>query len=69
MKTIQVRVYVQDQKEPGVAEIKLEKTAGDEEILTLASAISTVFLKSKDTLAIAEKKGRVKVALGHKSKK
>jgi hypothetical protein len=69
MKTIQIRVYVQDDKEAGVSELKFEKTAGSEEILTLASAIGTIFLKSQEALAIATKKGRVKVALGRSKKK
>ena len=69
MKTIQVRVYIQDTKAGGVDEMRFEKTGEDEEILTLGSAIGTIFLKSKDALAIARSKGRRVVAIGRRAKK
>jgi hypothetical protein len=67
MKTIQVKIRIADDKR--IETMTLEKHGADDEMETLAGAISTVFLKSKDALAIATKKGRVKVALGRKSKK
>lgn len=68
MKTIRVKIDIVDDKEPGVEQMTLEKTGPGDEIQVLASGISTIFLKSKDALAIANKKGRGIVALG-KSKK
>jgi hypothetical protein len=69
MKTIIVHISIVDSKDPGVQEIKLEKTAPSEEIEVLASGMSTIFLKSKDALGIANKKGRRVVAIGRSIKK
>jgi hypothetical protein len=67
MKTIQVKIRIGDAK--GVDTIVLEKTGPADEMEVLASGISTIFLKSKDALGIAKKKGRGVVALGRTRKK
>lgn len=69
MKTISVKIYIQDSKEAGVQEIRLEKTGPSDEIEVLASAIPTIFLKSKDALAISNKKVRGIVSRGQIKRK
>jgi hypothetical protein len=64
MKTIQIKIFIQDDKDPGVQEIKLEKTGPSDEIEVLTSGISTIFLKSKDALGIANKQVRRVVSIG-----
>lgn len=69
MKTINIYITITDDKEGGVQEMRLEKTAPCDEIEVLASGMSTIFLKSKDALGISKKKGRRVVALGRSIKK
>ena len=64
MKIIQVKIRIDDGKR--IETMTLEKHGDDEEMNVLASGISTLFLKSRETLKIAEKKGKRIVALGRK---
>lgn len=68
MKTIAIKIQILDSGTKAVQEMKFEKTGPSDEIEVLASGIGTIFLKSKDALGIANKKGRVKVALGRSKK-
>lgn len=67
MKTIQVKIRIGTEKQ--IETITLEKSGPDDEMEVLASGISTIFLKSKDALGIANKKGRGVVSLGRTRKK
>ena len=59
MKRIQITIKMTDDKR--IETLSFEKHGADDEMETLASAIGTIFLKSKDALAIASKKGKVHI--------
>ena len=61
MKTIRVRVSIEDAKE--TAEITLEKKAEGDEIDVLASGISTLFIKSKTARNLAEKRPHERIEI------
>lgn len=68
MRKILVKIAIADDKGKVLEQMTLEKAGPENEIAVLASGISTIFLKSKDALAIAKGKGKRPVAIAKKSR-
>lgn len=58
MKQISIRIRIGDEKR--IETITLEKHGPDNEIETLAGAMSSIFLKSKEAAALTEKRKKAR---------